>query len=441
MRGGLRARSAAAAGRARCATGPAPRRRRSRCRRSGPAPSGSGRRSTSSRLISSRRAGAVAAPARRRQVGGARSSSPCAISTRALHRVVQLAHVARPGVLEQRLQRRGVEAGRRACGSAAACWRRKWCGQRRDVLAPLAQRRQVDLDGVEAEEQVLAEAARGHLLRAGRRWWRRGCARPPGACATSRPRSNSPVSSTRSSLACRLSGTLAISSRNSVPPSASSKRPTRSALASVKAPFTWPNSSLSNTPSRQPARVDRDERPRRRAARRRAAPRATTPLPVPFSPVISTLASEGPTRSISSQHRLHGRRLGDQLRPALARAAARFSASSRWPRRSARPSSTWVRSDRAAGARCPTASGRSRARPRRMASTASSTLPQAVITTTGSVASSACRRVEQVQPLLARGGVARVVEVHQHGVELARLERRDHARPARWRSRSRSPRP
>ena len=38
-------------------------------------------------------------------------------------------------------------------------------------------------------------------------------------------RSNSPVSSTRSSLACWLSGTLAISSRNSVPPSASSKRP------------------------------------------------------------------------------------------------------------------------------------------------------------------------------------------------------------------------
>ena len=38
-------------------------------------------------------------------------------------------------------------------------------------------------------------------------------------------RSNSPVSSTRSSFCCWLSGTLAISSRNSVLPSASSKRP------------------------------------------------------------------------------------------------------------------------------------------------------------------------------------------------------------------------
>ena len=65
-------------------------------------------------------------------------------------------------------------------------------------------------------------------------------------------RSNSPVSSTRSSLPCWVGGTLAISSRKSVPPSASSKRPTRSARASVKAPLTWPKSSLSKTPSEMP---------------------------------------------------------------------------------------------------------------------------------------------------------------------------------------------
>jgi len=44
--------------------------------------------------------------------------------------------------------------------------------QRRDVLAPLAQRRQIDLDRVQAEEQVLAEAARRHFfpkVRVGRR--------------------------------------------------------------------------------------------------------------------------------------------------------------------------------------------------------------------------------------------------------------------------------
>jgi len=33
--------------------------------------------------------------------------------------------------------------------------------------------------------------------------------------------------------------------------------------------------------------------------------------------------------------------------------------------------------------------------------------------------------VQQVEPFLARRRVARVVEVHQHGVEVARLQRRE----------------
>src|SRR5881409_2129294 len=58
-------------------------------------------------------------------------------------------------------------------------------------------------------------------------------------CVLEEPtRSNSPVSSTRNSFACCGSGRFAISSRNRVPPSASSNRPTRSSFASVKAPFT-----------------------------------------------------------------------------------------------------------------------------------------------------------------------------------------------------------
>ena len=51
-------------------------------------------------------------------------------------------------------------------------------------------------------------------------------------------RSNSPVSNVRSSFACCASGTLPISSRNRLPPSASSNRPARSVFASVKAPLT-----------------------------------------------------------------------------------------------------------------------------------------------------------------------------------------------------------
>ena len=55
----------------------------------------------------------------------------------------------------------------------------------------------------------------------------------------------SPCCSTRSSRVCASIGMSPISSRNSVPPSACSKRPAERWLAPVKAPFSWPNSSLS----------------------------------------------------------------------------------------------------------------------------------------------------------------------------------------------------
>ena len=46
-----------------------------------------------------------------------------------------------------------------------------------------------------------------------------------------------------------------ISSRNSVPPSASSMRPTRLNSAPVNAPFSWPKSSLSSSPSLSAAQL------------------------------------------------------------------------------------------------------------------------------------------------------------------------------------------
>ena len=54
-----------------------------------------------------------------------------------------------------------------------------------------------------------------------------------------------PVSSTRSSLTCRSSGISVISSRNSVPPLARSKKPRCWRSAPVKLPFSWPKISLS----------------------------------------------------------------------------------------------------------------------------------------------------------------------------------------------------
>ncbi len=125
-----------------------------------------------------------------------------------------------------------------------------------------------------------------------------------------------------------------------MPPSASSKHPTRSALASVKAPFTWPNSSLSNTPSLNPPALTATSG---FVARWDTAwsQRATTSLPVPCSPVISTLASEGPTRSMSSST---GCMAADSAISSGAPSPLRrtFSPSSRSLRRSARPSSTWA---------------------------------------------------------------------------------------------------
>ena len=123
---------------------------------------------------------------------------------------------------------------------------------------------------------------------------------------------------------------------------------------------------------------------------------ATRPLPVPFSPVISTLASDGPTREITSST---GRMAAEWAISCGKRSArsAEFSASRRWPLRSARPSSIWVL--RIADSRALSQGFWMKSRaPRRMASTASSTDPQAVITITGSVVSRLWMRFSRSRP-------------------------------------------
>jgi hypothetical protein len=86
------------------------------------------------------------------------------------------------------------------------------------------------------------------------------------------------------------------SSRNRVPPLAASTRPGRVACAPVKAPFSWPKSSLSNSVS---GRLAQSTTTSGRAARALAScsARATSSLPVPDSPSSSTLAVDGATRA------------------------------------------------------------------------------------------------------------------------------------------------
>ena len=100
--------------------------------------------------------------------------------------------------------------------------------------------------------------------------------------------------STRRILTCRPGSISPISSRKMVPPSASSKRPGRERRACVKAPFSWPKSSLSR---RSRGMAPQLTGTKGLSALGLAACRARTSnsLPVPDSPVTSTVLSVGAT--------------------------------------------------------------------------------------------------------------------------------------------------
>ena len=108
-----------------------------------------------------------------------------------------------------------------------------------------------------------------------------------------------PVSSTRSSFTCSSGGISVISSRNSVPPWARSKKPWCWRSAPVKLPFSWPKSSLSiRFGEIAPQLTARNGCLRRRLSS--CTVRATSSLPVPLSPVMSTVTAVPATREICS---------------------------------------------------------------------------------------------------------------------------------------------
>ena len=146
---------------------------------------------------------------------------------RPLDRVLQLPDVARPVAG----RRAGATRPRRDAAPSAKPARGRLdevLGQQRDVLAALAQRRDLDREHVEPVEQVRRGSGPPRPPPRGRGSWRRRSARRPCAAASPPTRSNSFSWSTRRSLACIASGISPISSRNSVPPCAASKRPARS---------------------------------------------------------------------------------------------------------------------------------------------------------------------------------------------------------------------
>ena len=113
-------------------------------------------------------------------------------------------------------------------------------------------------------------------------------------------RSISRASMARSSFACASLPRSPTSSRKSVPPCASSNRPMRRSVAPVNAPRSCPNISLSTRSRGIAAQFVRTYALSRRGLPACSAP-ATSSLPVPDSPAISTRASLGATRAISSR--------------------------------------------------------------------------------------------------------------------------------------------
>ena len=156
--------------------------------------------------------------------------------------VFEFAHVTGPAISLHSLESRAVDLLARQSflfDNAEEVPR-----QVHDVLGALTQRRKTQRYDVETEEQILPEQAL--LYRDPQVLVRGGDDADIGAIGVRPPTVvYSPCCRTRSSRVCASIGMSPISSRNSVPPSACSKRPDARCIAPVKAPFSCPKSSLS----------------------------------------------------------------------------------------------------------------------------------------------------------------------------------------------------
>ena len=103
-----------------------------------------------------------------------------------------------------------------------------------------------------------------------------------------------------------------ISSRKIVPPSACMNLPILSPVAPVNEPATWPNSSLSSSVSGSAPQATSTNGLSRRPLRRWMA-RAIIDLPVPLSPVTSTVALVSATLSIMSKTSQHAVIVADDV--------------------------------------------------------------------------------------------------------------------------------
>ena len=192
--------------------------------------------------------------AQQRDLGGL-DHGPVRQHDRPLDGVLQLAHVAGPVVALQRAPARRPRRPPPRRPVRGAVLAQEVLDQERDVLAPVAQGRDLDGDDAQAVVEVLLERALRRPSAAGRGWWRRSPARPPSACAR-RPAARTPAPGARAAAwPARRALRVPISSRKMVPPSARANLPFLLEVAPVKAPRTWPNSSDSSRVSGMAAQL------------------------------------------------------------------------------------------------------------------------------------------------------------------------------------------
>ena len=170
-------------------------------------------------------------------------------------------------------------------------------GQVRDVFAPLAQRRQLDLDDVEAVVEVASEPAGGDLRAQVAVGGRNARARSPGATRASRPGAPRPARARAAAWPARSAAARRFRRGTACRRPRASNSPGLFSVAPVNAPRTWPNSSLSNSDSTTAEQLTVTNRRSRRGPVSCSA-RATSSLPVPVSPVISAVRTCGASRRI-----------------------------------------------------------------------------------------------------------------------------------------------
>ena len=211
----------------------------------------------------------------------------------------ELADVARPGVLDQQADVLGRRRQRRHAEPLGGP-EREVRGQRRDVREALAQRGQVDREDGQPVPEVLAGTGRRRPSPRGRGGSRRRSARRRDRPARRRPARTGRPGGRAAAGPGRPAAARRISSRNSVPPSARSNQPLRSPTAPVKLPRLVPEQLGVDQLRRDRPAVDPQERARDARRDRVWIARATTSLPEPVSPRISTGASERATSSMCS---------------------------------------------------------------------------------------------------------------------------------------------